>query len=223
MEQMMDDIDGLDALENEAKALEQTLGSVTAMTDAFDSQLGRMKATLTDTTRDLGNLERGFSGGLRKAFDGLVFDGNSLSDALATVGQAMSRTVYSNAMKPVTDHFGGLLAGGVNSLVSGLLPFENGAAFSQGRVTPFAKGGVVSGATSFPMRGGTGLMGEAGPEAIMPLSRGADGSLGVKTQGGPAVNVTMNISTPDVAGFQRTQSQIAASMSRALSRGQRNR
>ena len=70
---------------------------------------------------------------------------------------------------------------------------------------------------------GTGLMGEAGPEAIMPLTRGADGSLGVKAQGGQAVNVTMNITTPDVSGFQRSQSQVAASMSRALSRGQRNR
>ena len=219
----MDDIDGLDALESEAKALEQTLGSVTAMTDAFDAQLGRMKATLGDTTRDLGNLERGFSGGLRKAFDGLVFDGRSLSDALATVGEAMSRTVYNNALKPVTDHFGGLLAGGVNSLVSSMMPFEQGGAFSQGRVTPFAKGGVVSSPVNFPMRGGTGLMGEAGPEAIMPLTRGADGSLGVKAQGGQAVNVTMNISTPDATSFKRSQSQIAASMGRALGRGQRNR
>jgi hypothetical protein len=33
----------------------------------------------------------------------------------------------------------------------------------------------------------------------------------------------MNISTPDVAGFQRSQSQIAAETMRALSRGQRNR
>jgi phage-related minor tail protein len=220
---MMDDIDGLDALESEAKALEQTLGSVTAMTDAFDSQLGRMKATLGETTRDLGNLERGFSGGLRKAFDGLVFDGRSLSDALATVGEAMSRTVYNNALKPVTDHFGGFFAGGVNSLIGSLSPFESGGAFSQGRVMPFAKGGVVSGATHFPMRGGTGLMGEAGPEAIMPLTRGADGSLGVKAQGGQSVNITMNISTPDVAGFKRSQSQIAASVGRALGRGQRNR
>ena len=88
---------------------------------------------------------------------------------------------------------------------------------------PFAKGGVVSGPVNFPMRGGTGLMGEAGPEAIMPLSRGADGQLGVKTQGGQAVNVTMNINTLDAAGFQRSQSQIAASLSRALGRGQRNR
>ncbi len=219
----MDDIDGLDALESEAKALEQTLGSVTAMTDAFESQLSRMRITLGDTTRDLGNLERGFSGGLRRAFDGLVFDGNSLSDAFATLGQAMSRTVYNNAMKPVTDHFGGILAGGVNALVSSMMPFEHGGAFSQGRVMPFAKGGVVSGATSFAMRGGTGLMGEAGPEAIMPLSRGADGKLGVAASGGQATHVTINISTPDAASFQRSQSQIAASMARALGRGQRNR
>ena len=219
----MDDIDGLDALDSEAKALEATLGSVTALTDAFDAQLRRTQTTLGDTTRDLGNLERGFSGGLRKAFDGLVFDGRSLSDALATVGQAMSRTVYNNAMRPVTDHFGGLLAGGVNALVSSIMPFADGAPFSQGRVMPFAKGGVVSSPTNFPMRGGTGLMGEAGPEAIMPLSRGPDGKLGVKAQGGQAVNITMNISTPDVAGFQRSQSQIAANVARVLGRGQRNR
>jgi phage-related minor tail protein len=76
----------------------------------------------------------------------------------------------------------------------------------------------------FPMRGGRGLMGEAGPEAIMPLARGPDGRLGVQAAGGGrAVTVVMNISTPDVQGFQRSQSQIAAQASRALARGHRNR
>ncbi|PWG18268.1 phage tail tape measure protein [Salibaculum griseiflavum] len=219
----MDEIDGLDDFESEAKVLEQTLGSVTALTDAFEGQLRRTQSALTETTRDLGNLERGFSGGLRRAFDGLVFDGMKLSDALSTVAEAMSRTVYNNAMRPVTDHFGGLLADGVNSLVSGLMPFAKGGAISDGRVLPFARGGVVDRATTFPMRGGTGLMGEAGPEAIMPLTRGDDGRLGVRAQGGGTVNVTMNIQTPDVAGFQRSQGQIAAQMTRLVARGQRNR
>jgi phage-related minor tail protein len=45
---------------------------------------------------------------------------------------------------------------------------------------PFAKGGVVASPDQLSDAGRTGLMGEAGPEAIMPLARGADGRLGVQ-------------------------------------------
>ncbi len=219
----MSEIDRLDAMDAEVSALEQTLGDASSMTAAFSAQLRDVQGTLGDTTRDLGNLERGFSGGLKRAFDGLVFDGLKLSDALGVVAKAMVNTAYNSATRPVTDYFGGLLANGVNGLVSGLMPFANGAPFSQGQVMPFAKGGVVSSATGFAMRGGMGLMGEAGPEAIMPLARGADGRLGVRGGGGGTVSVTMNITTPDAQGFQRSQGQIAAQMARALGRGQRNR
>jgi lambda family phage tail tape measure protein len=90
-------------------------------------------------------------------------------------------------------------------------------------VMPFAQGGIVSTATGFGMRGGMGLMGEAGPEAIMPLARGPDGKLGVKGGASGGTTVVMNITTPDVQGFQRSQSQIAAQLSRALNAGNRNR
>ena len=219
----MDDLDKLDALDSDVSALEQTLGDTAAMTAAFDDQLRGVQLALGDTTRDLGNLERGFTLGLRRAFDGLVLDGLKLSDALSGLANSMLNTAYSSAVSPVTNHFGGVLANGLNAAVSGLMPFANGAPFSQGRVMPFARGGVVSGPTTFPMQGGTGLMGEAGPEAIMPLTRGADGRLGVRTQGGGAVTVNMNITTPDAGGFQRSQGQIATQMARALGRGQRNR
>lgn len=219
----MEDIDQIDALDADIAALERTLGDAGAMAAAFDGQLRGVQSSLAETARDLGNLERGFSGGLRRAFDGLVFDGLKLSDALGVVAKSMIDTAYSAAITPVTSHLGGLLADGVNAAVSGLMPYGDGAPFSQGRVMPFARGGIVSGATTFPMRGGTGLMGEAGPEAIMPLARGSDGKLGVRTQGGASVNVTMNIRTPDVQGFERSQGQIAAQMARVLGRGQRNR
>lgn len=219
----MSDFDRLDDLDTQLSSLEASMGEASTMTAAFDAQLRDIRQTLGDTTRDLGNLDAGFSRGLRKAFDGVVFDGMKLSDALSTLGKAMSNTVYNAAMKPVTDHFGGMLAGGLNALVSSIMPYALGGAFTQGRVMPFAKGGVVTSPTTFPMRGATGLMGEAGPEAIMPLTRSADGRLGVQAQGGGTVNVTMNITTPDVQGFQRSQSQIAAQMSRVMSRGQRNR
>jgi len=76
----------------------------------------------------------------------------------------------------------------------GAFGFANGGAFQGGsQIQAFANGGVVGGPTMFPMNGGkTGLMGEAGPEAIMPLKRGANGKLGVEGGGGGAVNVVQN-------------------------------
>jgi phage-related minor tail protein len=218
----MDDFDKIDALESDVGALETALGDASAMTAAFEDQLRSVQGSLTDTTRDLGNLERGFSQGLRSAFDGLVLEGLSLTDVLGGLAEKMVNTAYSAAVNPVTNHFGGMLADGLNGVVSGLMPFADGGSFAQGRVMPFAKGGVVSSPTAFPMRGGTGLMGEAGPEAIMPLARGPDGRLGVRGAGGGALTVNMNISTPDVQGFQRSRGQIAAQMARVLGRSERH-
>lgn len=219
----MDDIDKIDALQSDIGALENALGDTSAMTAAFEDQLRAVQGSLIETTRDLGHLERGFSQGLRTAFDGLVLEGRSLTDVLGGLAEKMVNTAYAAAVNPVTNHFGGMLADGLNAAVSGLMPFSDGGSFSQGRVMPFAKGGVVSSPTTFPMRGGTGLMGEAGPEAIMPLARGADGRLGVRGAGGGPVTVNMNITTPDVQGFQRSRGQIAAQMSRVLGRSERHR
>ncbi|MBL4813792.1 MAG: phage tail tape measure protein [Rhodobacteraceae bacterium] len=219
----MADFDEIDDFESEVSALERSLGDVSAVGAAFTTQLQQMDSAMRLTSSEMGKLQSGFSGGLRRAFDGLIFDGTKLSDALATVAKSMADTACSMAIKPVTDQLGGLLAQGVGALFGGVTANANGNAFSQGQVMPFAKGGIVSGATMFPMRGGVGLMGEAGPEAIMPLARGADGRLGVRAAGGSSVHVTMNVTTPDVQGFARSQSQIAAQMSRAITRGQRNR
>jgi hypothetical protein len=212
-----------DDLGSGAERLNETLGTTSDLVAGFDSELRRMRTALAGTGKDVATLEKGLSRGLRRAFDGVVFDGMELSDALSSVARSMVNTTYNAAMKPVTEHFGGLISQGVGSLVQGILPFANGAAFSQGKVMPFAQGGIVSSATGFGMRGGMGVMGEAGPEAIMPLARGPDGKLGVKGGGGGGVQVVMNISTPDVQGFHRSQSQIAAQLTRALSSGNRNR
>ena len=216
--------DALDGLAAQTAALEQSLGGAQAMTAAFDAELGRMRDSMVFTGREVSSLSTSIGGGLRRAFDGLVFDGIKLSDALKTVARTMADSVYNIALRPVQQAVGGAVANGLNGLLSGLFPFEKGAGFAQGRVMPFARGGVVSSPTTFPMRGGRGLMGEAGPEAILPLTRGPDGRLGVQSQGGGrAVTIVMNVTTPDVQGFARSQSQIAAQMSRALSRGERNR
>lgn len=214
----------IERLQDQVAALEATLGNTSGVVAAFDGELARMREGLVFTGREVSTLSNGIGFGLRRAFDGLVFDGLRLEDALKGLATSVIDTVYGVAIRPVQNAVGGAVANGINGLLSGFLPFASGGAFTQGRVMPFAKGGVVSSPTSFPMRGGRGLMGEAGPEAIMPLARGPDGQLGVQMAGGGRpVTVVMNISTPDAASFQRSQSQIAAQASRALSRGQRNR
>lgn len=211
-----------DLLDDELGALAQGMDEALRAASGFTTELGRMRDGLGDAALGLDGLEKGFAGGIRRAIDGLVIDGDRLSDALRSVGLAIADTVYKAAMKPVTDQLGSLLAQGVGAMLGGAA-FADGAAFAQGRVMPFAKGGVVSQATAFPMRGGTGLMGEAGPEAIMPLARGPDGRLGVQARGAAAPSVTIHVHTPDAPSFRRSQAQIAAEMGRLLSRGARNR
>ena len=85
------------------------------------------------------------------------------------------------------------------SFLGGL--FANGAAFHSGvPVTAYANGGVVNSPTLFPMANGAGLMGEAGPEAVMPLTR-IGGKLGVEAKGG-GDNYNISINAVDAASFQ---------------------
>lgn len=216
--------DSLGRFDAEIAELETSLAGATSMAAAFQGELREMQGAMLYTGREVNSMSRAIGGGLRRAFDGVVFDGMRLSDALQNVASSMIDAAYNTAMRPVQNALGNAVGNTMNTLLSSILPFEKGGAISQGRVMPFARGGVVSSPTTFPMRGGTGLMGEAGPEAIMPLRRGADGKLGVAAAGGGgSVHVTMNITSPDVAGFQRSSSQVAAQMQRALARGQRNR
>lgn len=161
----------------------------------------------------LNKLADSFGVKLVNAFAGAVIHGRKLSDVLKGLALSLAQTALTQGLKPLGNLIGGLLGNVLGS--------ARGNVFAKGALMPFADGGIVNSPTLFPMRGGTGLMGEAGPEAIMPLARGADGKLGVRGAGG-GVNVTVNISTPDAQSFQRSQSQVAALMARAVSRGQRN-
>ncbi|MEO1789162.1 MAG: phage tail tape measure protein [Pseudomonadota bacterium] len=219
----MNDVDGLDDFASQIDALDQALSGSQSMAAAVTGELVQVRSTVSDVSRDVRSLSASLSAGVTRAFEGLAFDGARLSDTLRGLGDTVARAGYRSAISPVAGHFGGLLASGVAGVMNGLLPFADGAGFAQGRVMPFANGGVVSGPVAFPMRGGTGVMGEAGPEAIMPLTRGADGKLGVRSaSGGRPMNVVINVSTPDVAGFERSRSQMAAQVSRMLSQAQRN-
>ena len=214
----------LGQLESQFDGLEGSLSGLQGVAVQFRRELEGVQGCMKEAGREAAGMSRSLSSSIRGAFEGMIFDGKRVSDALASVGRSMAGSVLDQALAPVQNSIGSMVGTGIQSLLGGMMPFAKGGAFSSGRVAAFARGGVVDGPTHFPMRGGVGLMGEAGPEAIVPLARGADGKLGIRSGGGGggSVNVTMNISSPDVAGFRRSQTQVAAEMTRAIQRGRRN-
>lgn len=158
----------------------------------------------------IGDLADGVANAVSRAFRGAVTDGKSFQSVLKDIAGAFADIALKAAFKPL-----GSLVGG---LVENLLTATNPAL---GGVTPFAKGGVIASPSYFPLGRGTGLMGEAGPEAIMPLQRGADGRLGV-AGGGGAVNVTFNVTTSDARSFAASEAEVSAMLLRAVRRGSRS-
>jgi phage-related minor tail protein len=162
-----------------------------------------------------------FSTALSSAFDGLAFKGKSLGDVFSGLALSLSKMALQSAFKPLGDSFGTALSG---LFGGGATPFAKGGVFQHGIPTPFASGGVIQSPIAFPLGSGrSGIAGEAGAEAILPLARGADGRLGVASSGsGQAVNVTFNVQATDADSFSRSETQLAALLSRAVSLGQRN-
>lgn len=194
------------------------------MTDRIDGLTVSIGLDTGPFKTDLDGLKKaseGFGTSLTTAFSRAVFDGRKLSDVMKNLALSLSRQALSSALKPVEQGLGSLLG----QAVGGLFANAHGNLFSAGRPVPFADGGVVGGPTLFPLRGGgLGLMGEAGPEAIMPLARGPDGRLGVRAGGGGrgAMTVNVNIQTRDAESFLRSRSQVASVVARAAERGGRN-
>jgi phage-related minor tail protein len=167
---------------------------------------------LSDVSLELGRIEnladgvaRSISSGLR----GALTEGKSFKSLLGDIAKSFADIALKAAIQPL----GNLLGGLVGNLFSATNP-------ALGGVTPFAKGGVIASPGYFPMGGGLGLVGEAGPEAIMPLQRGSDGRLGV-SGGGGGVNVTFNVTASDARSFMSSEADVSAMLLRAVKRGTR--
>ena len=152
------------------------------------------------------------------AFDGVAMGTQSVSDAFENMAKSIiAQLLKIAAQQAIMQAFGIGIFG-----AAAPVPSAKGNVFSGGNIVPFASGGIVNSPTMFPMAKGTGLMGEAGPEAIVPLKRTSGGDLGVQAS---PVNVTVNNMAPGVSVNARqgenglTIDVVMQQMSQAIRRG----
>jgi lambda family phage tail tape measure protein len=195
------DVDAL--TEQLRKALEQ------AAIDAkdFGKQFGK---AFQDGIKSMGDLAGNLGSSFASAFEGMadqltefVTTGKMkfrdfAASVLKDISRMMIRYAMFQLMQGIISSVGGLFGGGnLGSSAANVAQYAplnaKGNVYAQNGIQAFARGGIVNGPTLFPFAKGIGLMGEAGPEAIMPLRRGRDGNLGVMSSGGGTTNVVVNV------------------------------
>jgi chromosome segregation ATPase len=157
--------------------------------------------------RDIGkSIQEDLASGITDAFMAFVEGTRSAEDAFKQFAVSFLKEITAMIVKATILYAIQTALGGTGGAFGALMQrfggvYANGGAFGGGReIKAFANGGVVSSPMAFPMAGGkTGLMGEAGPEAIMPLTR-RNGRLGVE---GSPVNVRINNYTGAKVSAQR--------------------
>jgi len=157
---------------------------------------GSLSDALTEAQQRVQDVADAMKSSISNAFVSMVDGTKSVKDAFKDMAREIIKKLYEVLVVQRLVGSFDAQAGTGSGIVGAIMgAFQaNGGVWSGGsQVKAFADGGVVGGPTTFPMAGGkTGLMGEAGPEAIMPLKRGANGKLGVQAEGGSQGNVVVN-------------------------------
>ena len=188
--------EGAISLEEFEKAGKQAYDELVEASDKwFDGAVRALDKYAEKATDMAANVERVVTNAMQGLEDALVkatttgkFEFKELVDSiLEDVARLLVRTQITEPLAQglsglISNIFGGGQSGG------GFLESADGAFKGGQQITAYARGGIVGKPTIFPMANGMGLMGEAGPEAVLPLTRMSSGRLGVDAAGGRSGN-----------------------------------
>ena len=161
------------------------------------------------------DLANTISSSMETAMMSMVSGTKSVKDAFREMALDIVKHLYKVlVVQQMIQSIGGMIPGPIGKAMSTYGQADGGAWSGGSQIQAYANGGVVNSPTLFGMSGSkTGLMGEAGPEAIMPLKRGSNGKLGVQMEGGgnqsTVVNQTFNFSANGDESVKRIISESA--------------
>ncbi len=204
--------EGMTKVASSAGTIPNALETVTAETKKATGATKELKKATKDVATEQekmydniqDTLTYGITSMYRSWMDGAVEWKDMMGDILKDIlAQLMEVLVVKQLVSSISGSFGGAIS-----------MFEKGGAVSNG-VQMFASGGVVDSPTAFGMSGGMGIMGEAGAEAIMPITR-INGDMGVKVTQAP-VNVNIkNYGNDNVNVQQDEAGQIDIVISKVI-------
>lgn len=201
----------------EEEARQRMLYASTQWTDGVKRALESYEREATDAAYNAERVTLSFLYNAEDAFTKFAMTGKfEWRDMLNSMLEDLNRAL-------VRQNITGPLAGALNQAISSfdfgsLFSFAaKGGAYDRGvSLQAYARGGVVSKPTIFPMANGAGLMGEAGPEAILPLRRLPSGNLGVESSGAGNPLYMVNVDARGATDANATAAQVEQAVERAL-------
>jgi hypothetical protein len=173
---------GWDLIELENQARIAGRKDVEELTAAYMKELEALRSA-----ERLRAIADGIGESFGRAFEDTAFGAAKAGEAIRALAMDIAHLVMQQMItQPLANVISSWAYGAFSPSKSASTPVDysgvaRGAVFNRGHIVPFGSGGVVDDLTYFPLAGGqAGVMGEAGPEAVMPLRRGAGGRLGVE-------------------------------------------
>ena len=239
---------GMAEIEAKQKEILSSQGAVPSLSDNAKKEVAKTKEILEDLKGKSGyiaeQMNKAFNDSFSNAFTGFIAGTDSASKAFSNfatsmigsiqriLAQKMAETLLSSFITPALSNIGSGFMGLFGSSVSGataatmgtgiIRQAANGDIFSGAGISAYS-GSVVSKPTIFPFAKGTGLMGEAGPEAILPLTRNSKGKLGVIADstgqsGGNVYNIEVTVQSSKDEKPADTGQKIAEAMMRTIAK-----
>ncbi len=149
------------------------------------SAIDKLAKEIEQAQQNIQDLAGTMESSMSDAFMSMVEGTKSFKDAMKDMARAVIKQLFDIlVVQRIVGSFNQASGGGSGIVGAIMSVFQaDGGAWNKG-VQMYANGGVVGAPTAFQHSGGLGVMGEAGPEAIMPLKRGKNGKLGVQAEGG---------------------------------------
>jgi len=193
---------------------------------SFKEELKQIVLAATDLSTQVGKIGLNAVNKLADGFAELAVSGKAsfgelarsiLQDLQKMIVKALFFKAITNFI-PGLGNFLNLEKGGV---VDGGEVSTNakGNVFAQNKIVGYRKGDVFDSPTMFKYGGSNlGILGEAGPEGVLPLKRGRDGKLGVMSQGGGSTNIVVNVDATgsSVEGDEQQGRQLGTVISAAI-------